>query len=76
MHFHPQVKALLHEGPEASHRRSLIPPVTFEVRGRGLGLHSWGLTGFLVPWSAGFWLSREPNHWLRWAVPGTHSLGQ
>ncbi|KAK2108273.1 hypothetical protein P7K49_013438, partial [Saguinus oedipus] len=28
-----KVKALLHEGPESPHRRSLIPPVTFEVSG-------------------------------------------
>uniref|UniRef100_G1R9V4 phosphatidylinositol-3,4,5-trisphosphate 5-phosphatase n=1 Tax=Nomascus leucogenys TaxID=61853 RepID=G1R9V4_NOMLE len=30
-----KVKALLHEGPESPHRRSLIPPVTFEVSGHG-----------------------------------------
>ncbi|XP_020930689.1 phosphatidylinositol 3,4,5-trisphosphate 5-phosphatase 1 isoform X1 [Sus scrofa] len=33
-----KVKALLHEGPEASHRRSLIPPVTFEVKSESLGI--------------------------------------
>lgn len=36
VHLCPQVKALLHEGPESSHRRSLIPPVTFEVSGCAL----------------------------------------
>uniref|UniRef100_A0A2K5F0I5 phosphatidylinositol-3,4,5-trisphosphate 5-phosphatase n=1 Tax=Aotus nancymaae TaxID=37293 RepID=A0A2K5F0I5_AOTNA len=35
-----KVKALLHEGPESPHRRSLIPPVTFEVN-PGLGLPNW-----------------------------------
>uniref|UniRef100_A0A8C3YUA4 phosphatidylinositol-3,4,5-trisphosphate 5-phosphatase n=1 Tax=Catagonus wagneri TaxID=51154 RepID=A0A8C3YUA4_9CETA len=33
-----KVKALLLEGPEASHRRSLIPPVTFEVKSESLGI--------------------------------------
>ncbi|XP_060049789.1 phosphatidylinositol 3,4,5-trisphosphate 5-phosphatase 1 isoform X2 [Erinaceus europaeus] len=33
-----KVKALLHEGPESSHRRSLIPPVTFEVKAESLGI--------------------------------------
>ncbi|XP_005883006.1 PREDICTED: phosphatidylinositol 3,4,5-trisphosphate 5-phosphatase 1 [Myotis brandtii] len=33
-----KVKALLHEGPESSHRRSLIPPVTFEVKSESLAL--------------------------------------
>ncbi|KAB1279355.1 Phosphatidylinositol 3; 4; 5-trisphosphate 5-phosphatase 1, partial [Camelus dromedarius] len=33
-----KVKALLHEGPESSHRRSLIPPVTFEVKSESLGI--------------------------------------
>ncbi|KAJ8781608.1 hypothetical protein J1605_010866 [Eschrichtius robustus] len=33
-----KVKALLHEGPESSHRRSLIPPVTFEVKPESLGI--------------------------------------
>ncbi|KAI5930506.1 Phosphatidylinositol 3,4,5-trisphosphate 5-phosphatase 1 [Manis javanica] len=33
-----KVKALLHEGPEFSHRRSLIPPVTFEVKSESLGI--------------------------------------
>ncbi|XP_077011562.1 phosphatidylinositol 3,4,5-trisphosphate 5-phosphatase 1 [Tamandua tetradactyla] len=33
-----KVKALLHEGPELPHRRSLIPPVTFEVKAESLGL--------------------------------------
>nr|XP_051690127.1 phosphatidylinositol 3,4,5-trisphosphate 5-phosphatase 1 [Oryctolagus cuniculus] len=33
-----KVKALLNEGPESSHRRSLIPPVTFEVKSESLGL--------------------------------------
>lgn len=36
MPLHPQVKALMHEGPESPHRRSLIPPVTFEVSGCAL----------------------------------------
>ncbi|XP_007941957.1 phosphatidylinositol 3,4,5-trisphosphate 5-phosphatase 1 [Orycteropus afer afer] len=31
-----KVKALLHEGPESPHRRSLIPPVTFEVKSESL----------------------------------------
>ncbi|XP_012866015.1 PREDICTED: phosphatidylinositol 3,4,5-trisphosphate 5-phosphatase 1 isoform X1 [Dipodomys ordii] len=33
-----KVKALLHEGSEAPHRRSLIPPVTFEVKSESLGI--------------------------------------
>ncbi|XP_054426767.1 phosphatidylinositol 3,4,5-trisphosphate 5-phosphatase 1 [Pteronotus mesoamericanus] len=33
-----KVKALLHEGPEAPNRRSLIPPVTFEVKSESLGI--------------------------------------
>uniref|UniRef100_A0A250YM58 phosphatidylinositol-3,4,5-trisphosphate 5-phosphatase n=1 Tax=Castor canadensis TaxID=51338 RepID=A0A250YM58_CASCN len=33
-----KVKALLHEGPESTHRRSLIPPVTFEVKSESLGI--------------------------------------
>ncbi|XP_058155855.1 phosphatidylinositol 3,4,5-trisphosphate 5-phosphatase 1 [Dasypus novemcinctus] len=33
-----KVKALLHEGPEPTHRRSLIPPVTFEVKAESLGI--------------------------------------
>ncbi|XP_006866867.1 PREDICTED: phosphatidylinositol 3,4,5-trisphosphate 5-phosphatase 1 [Chrysochloris asiatica] len=33
-----KVKALLHEGPESPHRRSLIPPVTFEVKLDSLGI--------------------------------------
>uniref|UniRef100_A0A8C9P7J9 phosphatidylinositol-3,4,5-trisphosphate 5-phosphatase n=1 Tax=Spermophilus dauricus TaxID=99837 RepID=A0A8C9P7J9_SPEDA len=33
-----KVKALLHEGPEYTHRRSLIPPVTFEVKSESLGI--------------------------------------
>ncbi|CAO2625332.1 Phosphatidylinositol 3,4,5-trisphosphate 5-phosphatase 1, partial [Lemmus lemmus] len=33
-----KVKALLHEGPESSNRRSLIPPVTFEVKSESLGI--------------------------------------
>uniref|UniRef100_A0A8P0NDI5 phosphatidylinositol-3,4,5-trisphosphate 5-phosphatase n=2 Tax=Canis lupus familiaris TaxID=9615 RepID=A0A8P0NDI5_CANLF len=33
-----KVKALLHEGPESPHRRSLIPPVTFEVKSESLGI--------------------------------------
>ncbi|XP_037706380.1 phosphatidylinositol 3,4,5-trisphosphate 5-phosphatase 1 [Choloepus didactylus] len=33
-----KVKALLHEGPELPHRRSLIPPVTFEVKAESLGI--------------------------------------
>ncbi|CAO2625335.1 Phosphatidylinositol 3,4,5-trisphosphate 5-phosphatase 1 [Lemmus lemmus] len=37
-HCCPQVKALLHEGPESSNRRSLIPPVTFEVKSESLGI--------------------------------------
>ncbi|XP_077205403.1 phosphatidylinositol 3,4,5-trisphosphate 5-phosphatase 1 isoform X1 [Paroedura picta] len=34
------VKTLLIEGPEATHRRSLIPPVTFEVKADYLGISS------------------------------------
>ncbi|XP_054839709.1 phosphatidylinositol 3,4,5-trisphosphate 5-phosphatase 1 isoform X2 [Eublepharis macularius] len=34
------VKTLLIEGPEATHRRSLIPPVTFEVKADSLGISS------------------------------------
>ncbi|XP_058521102.1 phosphatidylinositol 3,4,5-trisphosphate 5-phosphatase 1 isoform X2 [Ochotona princeps] len=33
-----KVKTFLSEGPEASHRRSLIPPVTFEVKAESLGI--------------------------------------
>lgn len=33
-----KVKALLHEGPEAPNRRSVIPPVTFEVKAESLGI--------------------------------------
>lgn len=33
-----KVKALLHEGPESPNRRSLIPPVTFEVKSESLGI--------------------------------------
>ncbi|XP_004868143.1 phosphatidylinositol 3,4,5-trisphosphate 5-phosphatase 1 isoform X2 [Heterocephalus glaber] len=33
-----KVKALLHEGPEPPHWRSLIPPVTFEVKAESLGI--------------------------------------
>ncbi|XP_075385455.1 phosphatidylinositol 3,4,5-trisphosphate 5-phosphatase 1 [Tenrec ecaudatus] len=33
-----KVKALLHEGTETPHRRSLIPPVTFEVKSESLGI--------------------------------------
>uniref|UniRef100_A0A673UJJ0 phosphatidylinositol-3,4,5-trisphosphate 5-phosphatase n=1 Tax=Suricata suricatta TaxID=37032 RepID=A0A673UJJ0_SURSU len=33
-----KVKALLHEGTESPHRRSLIPPVTFEVKAESLGI--------------------------------------
>ncbi|XP_005395415.1 PREDICTED: phosphatidylinositol 3,4,5-trisphosphate 5-phosphatase 1 isoform X1 [Chinchilla lanigera] len=33
-----KVKALLHEGPESPHWRSLIPPVTFEVKAESLGI--------------------------------------
>uniref|UniRef100_A0A452SUK1 phosphatidylinositol-3,4,5-trisphosphate 5-phosphatase n=1 Tax=Ursus americanus TaxID=9643 RepID=A0A452SUK1_URSAM len=33
-----KVKALLHEGTESPHRRSLIPPVTFEVKSESLGI--------------------------------------
>ena len=49
MYVYPQVKALLHEGPEAPHRWSLIPPVTFEVSGCALALHCWRLGDILVP---------------------------
>ncbi|XP_045150265.1 phosphatidylinositol 3,4,5-trisphosphate 5-phosphatase 1 [Echinops telfairi] len=34
----PRAQALLHEGPETPHRRSLIPPVTFEVKSESLGI--------------------------------------
>uniref|UniRef100_A0A4X2M796 phosphatidylinositol-3,4,5-trisphosphate 5-phosphatase n=1 Tax=Vombatus ursinus TaxID=29139 RepID=A0A4X2M796_VOMUR len=33
-----KVKAFLGEGPESTHRRSLIPPVTFEVKAESLGI--------------------------------------
>ncbi|ELV09599.1 Phosphatidylinositol-3,4,5-trisphosphate 5-phosphatase 1 [Tupaia chinensis] len=33
-----KVKALLHEGSESPHRRSIIPPVTFEVKSESLGI--------------------------------------
>uniref|UniRef100_A0A8C8VLK9 phosphatidylinositol-3,4,5-trisphosphate 5-phosphatase n=1 Tax=Pelusios castaneus TaxID=367368 RepID=A0A8C8VLK9_9SAUR len=33
-----QVKTLLIEGPDSTHRRSLIPPVTFEVKADSLGI--------------------------------------
>lgn len=51
-HCCPQVKALLHEGPESPNRRSLIPPVTFEVSDpRGvepdLQIYPWGLPWYL-----------------------------
>lgn len=49
VHLHPQVKALLHEGTESPHRRSLIPPVTFEVSGCALMFRSWGLGAIVVP---------------------------
>lgn len=55
MHLRPQVKALLHEGPESPHRRSLIPPVTFEVSDCGPLLYSWG-PGFWSLWKESFWL--------------------
>ncbi|XP_068001427.1 phosphatidylinositol 3,4,5-trisphosphate 5-phosphatase 1 isoform X6 [Melanerpes formicivorus] len=35
-----KVKALLIEGPDSTHRRSLIPPVTFEVKADALGIFS------------------------------------
>ncbi|KFV67736.1 Phosphatidylinositol 3,4,5-trisphosphate 5-phosphatase 1, partial [Dryobates pubescens] len=35
-----KVKALLIEGPDSTHRRSLIPPVTFEVKADSLGIFS------------------------------------
>uniref|UniRef100_A0A8D2LE76 phosphatidylinositol-3,4,5-trisphosphate 5-phosphatase n=1 Tax=Varanus komodoensis TaxID=61221 RepID=A0A8D2LE76_VARKO len=35
-----QVKKVLIEGPESTHRRSLIPPVTFEVKADSLGISS------------------------------------
>ncbi|NXN99182.1 SHIP1 phosphatase, partial [Rhinopomastus cyanomelas] len=35
-----KVKTLLIEGPESTHRRSLIPPVTFEVKADSLGIFS------------------------------------
>uniref|UniRef100_A0A2K6FHL3 phosphatidylinositol-3,4,5-trisphosphate 5-phosphatase n=1 Tax=Propithecus coquereli TaxID=379532 RepID=A0A2K6FHL3_PROCO len=65
-----KVKALLHDGPESSHRRSLIPPVTFEVSGcgaaePGLVLHSWGLGLLWSLWKEGFglglWGHKEPK---------------
>ncbi|NWH61096.1 SHIP1 phosphatase, partial [Geococcyx californianus] len=34
------VKTLLIEGPDSTHRRSLIPPVTFEVKADSLGIFS------------------------------------
>ncbi|EDL40153.1 inositol polyphosphate-5-phosphatase D, isoform CRA_e [Mus musculus] len=33
-----KVKSLLHEGSESTNRRSLIPPVTFEVKSESLGI--------------------------------------
>lgn len=53
VHVCPQVKALLHEGPESPHRRSLIPPVTFEVSGCTLVLPSWRLGDVLSPVEGG-----------------------
>uniref|UniRef100_A0A8C3XN54 phosphatidylinositol-3,4,5-trisphosphate 5-phosphatase n=2 Tax=Chelydra serpentina TaxID=8475 RepID=A0A8C3XN54_CHESE len=38
MHEFLQVKTLLIEGPDSTHRRSLIPPVTFEVKADSLGI--------------------------------------
>uniref|UniRef100_A0A8C4WKC2 phosphatidylinositol-3,4,5-trisphosphate 5-phosphatase n=1 Tax=Gopherus evgoodei TaxID=1825980 RepID=A0A8C4WKC2_9SAUR len=38
MHEFLQVKTLLIEGPDSTHRRSLIPPVTFEVKVDSLGI--------------------------------------
>lgn len=35
-----KVKKLLIEGPDSTHRRSLIPPVTFEVKADSLGISS------------------------------------
>ncbi|XP_014432967.1 phosphatidylinositol 3,4,5-trisphosphate 5-phosphatase 1 isoform X2 [Pelodiscus sinensis] len=35
-----KVKTLLIEGPDSTHRRSLIPPVTFEVKADSLGISS------------------------------------
>ncbi|KFQ51100.1 Phosphatidylinositol 3,4,5-trisphosphate 5-phosphatase 1, partial [Nestor notabilis] len=35
-----KVKTLLIEGPDSTHRRSLIPPVTFEVKADSLGIFS------------------------------------
>ncbi|XP_044291255.1 phosphatidylinositol 3,4,5-trisphosphate 5-phosphatase 1 isoform X1 [Varanus komodoensis] len=35
-----KVKKVLIEGPESTHRRSLIPPVTFEVKADSLGISS------------------------------------
>ncbi|NXG41044.1 SHIP1 phosphatase, partial [Psilopogon haemacephalus] len=35
-----KVKTLLIEGPDSTHRRSLIPPVTFEVKADALGIFS------------------------------------
>lgn len=57
MPLHLQVKALLHEGPESPHRRSLIPPVTFEVSGCALCFMAggWGTSSSL--WKEDFWLS-------------------
>ena len=56
VHSCPQVKALLHEGTESPHRRSLIPPVTFEVSGCALVFQEAG--GRSGPCGrTAFWLS-------------------
>lgn len=66
VHLYPQVKALLHEGPESPHRRSLIPPVTFEVSGCALVLCSWRLRDILFPVEGGLWAHlykvKEPSN--------------
>lgn len=76
----PQVKALLHEGTESPHQRSLIPPVTFEVSGCALVFQEaegrpgvWGRTAL-----AQLCKGKEPNtegaggqgHVWRWYADG------
>lgn len=71
IHLCPQVKALLHEGHESPHRRSLIPPVTFEVSGCALVLcfGSWGTLSSL--WNEDFGLTCT-----RSGSPATEISGQ
>lgn len=70
----PQVKALLHEGSESTNRRSLIPPVTFEVSDSGavesdLKIYHWGAIvvlgkRVLLAWA----VERQGTQWWRMVV--------